>query len=86
MKDDDAVMSNIEKTQVINSLCRLLCSRLMLIYSMGHGILAIIFGTSFGLIQMLSKSEKYGSFSTILKIFMGLLILLIGFYMFYLGF
>ncbi len=59
---------------------------LLLLYSIGHGILAIIAGTSIGFVQKLSSSEKYGKASTVLKIAMGTLILLIGFYMFYLGF
>lgn len=59
---------------------------LLLLYSIGHGILAIVAGTSIGFVQKLSSSEKYGKASTILKIVMGALILLIGFYMFYLGF
>jgi len=59
---------------------------LLLLYSIGHGILAVVAGTSVGFVQKLTQSEKYGSASTILKIVMGALILLIGFYMFYLGF
>lgn len=59
---------------------------LLLLYSIGHGILAVVAGTSVGFVQKLSASEKYGRASTILKIIMGSLILLIGFYMFYLGF
>ncbi|MDD2286899.1 MAG: cytochrome c biogenesis protein CcdA [Paludibacter sp.] len=59
---------------------------LLMLYSIGHGILAIIAGTSIGFVQKLSSSERYGKASTILKIVMGALILLIGFYMFYLGF
>ena len=59
---------------------------LLLLYSIGHGILSIIAGTSIGFVQKLFSSEKYGKASTILKIVMGTLILLIGFYMFYLGF
>jgi cytochrome c-type biogenesis protein len=59
---------------------------LLLLYSIGHGILAVVAGTSIGFVQKLSSSEKYGKASTILKIAMGTLILLIGFYMFYLGF
>lgn len=59
---------------------------LLLIYSIGHGILAVVAGTSVGLIQKLTKSEKYGKLSTALKLVMGLIILTIGFYMFYLGF
>ena len=49
---------------------------LLLLYSIGHGILAIIAGTSIGLVHKLSSSEKYGKASTVLKIVMGTLILL----------
>ena len=59
---------------------------LLLIYSLGHSILVIIAGTSVGFVQKLSQSEKYGKASKVMKIFMGILILLIGLYMFYLGF
>lgn len=59
---------------------------LLLLYSIGHGILAVVAGTSIGFVQKISKSNKYGILSQILKITMGVLILLIGFYMFYLGF
>jgi cytochrome c biogenesis protein CcdA len=59
---------------------------LLLLYSAGHGILAIIAGTSIGFVRKLSKSERYAGASTVLKIIMGGLVLLIGFYMFYLGF
>ncbi len=59
---------------------------LLLLYSVGHGILAVIAGTSVGFVQKLSASEKYGKAGTVIKILMGTMILLIGFYMFYLGF
>jgi cytochrome c biogenesis protein CcdA len=59
---------------------------LLLLYSIGHGILAVVAGTSVGFVQRLSASDKYGKASTILKTIMGSLILLIGLYMFYLGF
>lgn len=59
---------------------------LLLLYSLGHGILAVIAGTSIGFVKKLSGSEKYGKASTVLNIMMGGLMLLIGFYMFYLGF
>ncbi len=59
---------------------------LLLLYSIGHGALAIICGTSVGFVEKLSKSKKYEKFSKVLKIIMGILIALIGFYMFYLGF
>ncbi len=59
---------------------------LLLLYSAGHGLLAIIAGSSVGLVQKISHSEKYGKASSVLKVTMGSVILLIGFYMFYLGF
>ncbi len=58
----------------------------MLFYGVGHGILAVIAGTSTGLIQRLATSSRYGRFSTVLKVLMGAVILAIGLYMFYLGF
>ncbi len=59
---------------------------LLLIYSIGHGALAVVAGTSVGLVQKMSADEKYGKFSNWIKIIMGFFILLIGLYMFYLGF
>ncbi len=59
---------------------------LLLLYSIGHGILAVICGTSVGFVQKLAKSEKYGKAGNILKIVMGVAIAIIGFYMFYLAF
>ena len=43
-----------------------------------------VLSASIGFVQKLSSSDKYGKASTVLKIVMGSLILLIGFYMFYL--
>ncbi|MEI6579238.1 MAG: cytochrome c biogenesis protein CcdA [Eubacteriales bacterium] len=59
---------------------------LLLLYSLGHSVLVLIAGTSVGFVKKLSASEKYGTVSKILKIVVGILILLIAFYMFYLGF
>jgi cytochrome c biogenesis protein CcdA len=59
---------------------------LLLLYSLGHGMLAVAAGTSVGFVQKLTSSEKYGRASTAIKNIFGALILLIGFYMFYLGF
>ena len=57
---------------------------LLLLYSLGHSVLVMV--TSVGFVQKLSASGKYGLVSQILKVAMGLVILLIAFYMFYLGF
>lgn len=59
---------------------------LLLIYSFGYGILAVIAGTSIGFVQKISSNEKYGKISLILKVIMGILILMIGLYMFYISF
>lgn len=59
---------------------------LLLLYSIGHGTLTVIAGTSVGFVQKLSASEKYGKLSKALNIVLGTLLLLIAFYMFYLGF
>lgn len=59
---------------------------LMLFYGVGHGILAVAAGSSIGMVNQLMKSERYGALSRAQKIAMGVLILLIGLYMFYLGF
>lgn len=58
---------------------------LLFLYSLGHSFLVLIEGTSVGFVNKLSSSEKYGRASKALKIIMGLLIMLIAFYMFYLG-
>ncbi len=59
---------------------------LLLLYSIGHAMLAVIAGTSVGFVQKVSSSQTYGRFSQGLKIMMGIMMALIGFYMFYLGF
>lgn len=59
---------------------------LLLLYSIGNSVLILITGTSVAFIKRITSGSKYGTFSKILKIVMGSLILLIGFYMFYLGF
>lgn len=59
---------------------------LLLLYSVGHSFLVVFAGTSVGFVHKLSLSNRYGKFSVVLKIVMGSLIMLIAFYMFYLGF
>jgi cytochrome c biogenesis protein CcdA len=59
---------------------------LMLLYGVGHGALAVLAGSSIGAVNKLVRSERYGALSRVLKIGMGILILLIGMYLFYLGF
>jgi cytochrome c-type biogenesis protein len=59
---------------------------LLLLYSAGHSVLVIVSGTSIGFVKKLTLNEKYGKANKTLKIVMGILILLIAFYMFYLAF
>jgi cytochrome c biogenesis protein CcdA len=58
---------------------------LLLLYSIGHSFLVLIAGTSTGFVKKLTQNKNYGAFSKILKILMGSIILLIAFYLFYLG-
>ncbi|MEN8906068.1 MAG: cytochrome c biogenesis protein CcdA [Clostridiales bacterium] len=59
---------------------------LLLLYSIGHSFLVVAAGTSIGFAKKLSSSEKYGRASKIIRIVMGTFVILIAFYMFYLGF
>lgn len=59
---------------------------LLLVYSLGHSILLLIAGTSVGFVNKLSSSEKFGRFNKVFKVVMGFVILMLAFYMFYLGF
>lgn len=59
---------------------------LLLLYSVGHSVLVLVAGTSIGFVKRTTASNKYSNFSKVLKFVMGLVILAISFYMFYLGF
>ena len=59
---------------------------LMLLYSIGHSALVLVAGTSVGFVQRLTGNEKYQTTAKVLKILMGIAILLIGLYMFWLAF
>lgn len=59
---------------------------LMLLYSVGHSTLVMIAGTSVGFVQKINNSNKYKKAAVILKNLMGVAILLIGLYMFWLAF
>ena len=59
---------------------------LMLLYSVGHSALVIVAGTSIGFVQKINASGIYKTVASVSKIIMGALILLIGFYMFWLAF
>ena len=59
---------------------------LLLLYSIGHSVLVIIAGTSMGFVKKITADQRYGFFSLSLKYTVGSILLLLAFYMFYLGF
>ena len=59
---------------------------LLLLYSLGHSILVLIAGSSVGFVQRVTASKKYSRFATALNIAFVLAMILLGFYMLYLGF
>jgi cytochrome c biogenesis protein CcdA len=59
---------------------------LLFAYSIGHCVLVIIAGTSVGLTQSIGNSDKANKIVNALKYVFGILILLLGLYMLYLGF
>lgn len=59
---------------------------LLLLYAIGHSFLTIVAGTSIGFVHALNRSETYGKLSKWVNGFLGTVMLLIGFYMFYLAF
>ncbi len=59
---------------------------LLLLYSVGHGALAVVAGTSVGSLKGITASGGFGKWAGAVKIVMGTAILLLGFYLLYLGF
>lgn len=59
---------------------------LLLLYSLGNSILVIIAGTGASAVKKIVQNKKYGKISAILKYTMGIIILILGLYMLYLGF
>ena len=57
---------------------------LLLFYALGHGVLTVVAGTSLGWCR--NFPSKYARLSQALKLIMGGAILLLGFYLLYLGF
>ncbi|MBU5592157.1 cytochrome c biogenesis CcdA family protein [Clostridium sp. MSJ-4] len=58
---------------------------MLLLYSVGHCALIILAGTSVGVVEHLSSSEKTLKFGKILKLVLGAIIIILGLYMFSLG-
>jgi hypothetical protein len=46
----------------------------------------LIAGSSVGFVKQIMRSEKYGKYNKVIKIVMGSFIMLLAFYMFYIGF
>jgi cytochrome c biogenesis protein CcdA len=59
---------------------------LLILYSIGHGLLALAAGTSFSFAQKLSENIEERKAGSIIKLALGAIILLAGLYMLYLGF
>ena len=58
----------------------------MLLYSVGHSALVMVAGTSVGFVQKINSSETYNKAAKVIKLLMGMVILLIGLYMFWIAF
>lgn len=58
---------------------------LLLLYSIGHSILVVVAGTSIGFVKKTKQSNKYEKINNGIRIILGILILLLALYMFYLG-
>lgn len=58
---------------------------LLLLYSIGHSILVVAAGTSIGFVKKAKQSSKYEKINNIIKIALGILILMLALYMFYIG-
>lgn len=59
---------------------------LLLLYSFGHSILVLVAGTSIGFVQKITASQKFSGYANALNVIFALVMLLLAFYMFYLGF
>lgn len=59
---------------------------LLAVYSIGHSALLLLAGTSVGFVQNLASSPGTRKIGSLLQKFMGVIILLLALYLFYLGF
>jgi cytochrome c-type biogenesis protein len=58
---------------------------MLLLYSIGHCVLIVIAGSSVGIIEALQNSPKYFKVGNIVKVCFGVLVILIGLYLIYMG-
>lgn len=88
------IFSSPCSTPILASLLMVIAGRgnvvwgifLMLLYSIGCTALSVFAGTSKSLIKRISKNSKFRRLSQALNIILGIIVLFIGLYMFYLGF
>jgi cytochrome c biogenesis protein CcdA len=59
---------------------------LLFLYAVGNSILVIIVGTFMGTATKITKSKQYGRISNFIKYLLGMVILILGLYLLYLGF
>jgi len=59
---------------------------LLLFYSAGNSILSIVAGVSTGALNNISQNPSYGKISIFIKVVLGLLMLIIALYLFYIAF
>ena len=59
---------------------------LLFIYAIGSSIVIILIGTFMGFFRSMVKSKRYGVFQNVLKYSLGILMIVLGLYMLYLGF
>jgi cytochrome c-type biogenesis protein len=59
---------------------------LMTVYSIGHCTLLLVAGTSVGFVQFLASSPGTKRWGKIMKVLLGILVLIMALYLFYLGF
>lgn len=59
---------------------------LLFCYALGNGFLVVVLGTSLGAVQQLKQSRRYEAFSRVSRLLLGGLVLLLGFWFFYLAF
>lgn len=59
---------------------------MLLLYSMGHSLLILLAGTSVGLVEQLSISNKTRTLGRALKLILGIIVIFLGLYLLYLGF
>lgn len=58
---------------------------MLLLYSIGHCFVIILSGTSLGFVESINESSKVKKINKILKIFLGIIVLIIGLYLIYIG-